>query len=92
MLKWPRVDPARDREAAVRRRFRRIVTMRPEMRLILCRIAGDDVSLHAGNLERIDFPNLRADPAADARLQSADQFSGSSTRWSFPRLWLRLLT
>jgi hypothetical protein len=53
--------------------FGRIIPVRPEMPAVLCRIAGDDVALHARGFERMYFQNLRIDASYHASLKLADQ-------------------
>src|SRR6185369_3849892 len=62
----------RDGEAAMGRAGGGVIAMRAKMRFILRRIAGDDIALHAGDVELVDLRDLRIDPPLDAPLRLDD--------------------
>ena len=64
------------------RAFCGVVAVRPEMRLIFGRVAGDDIALHSRDVEVMDLENLRHNAPQGAGLRGLDKL-GISDRGRF---------
>src|SRR5262245_17093560 len=67
------VEVDRYGKAAMRGQRRRVVPMRSEMSPVLCRIAADDISLHAGDRHEEKLLDLGRHPLLHALLENADE-------------------